>query len=713
MSTTTRATRAQRRKVVSESEDIGKIEKNETDSHPVQAEETSVGNMEELVPGEMVEFTSATYPGDTDRDGQESHANTLGGEESRKSQEVSVVLGSEEKWDSKMEVTPIPEDTGRGGQEEGTTTVNQESPTDMPGQPREVILREQDSAMSQADQEVIHSQEKSEMVNTPVPDDTDRVGQEQGTSCTINQESAAGLPDKSRENTLEEDKPGSEMEITPTPEDTDRGGPEEGTSINQESPTDLPEKSCREEGSGKSGAEQVARKPDSEMEDAPVPEGGQEEDASSNIDQEPPEAPPEKPPMEELFNPKWVELIQLLPETSDPELELKEKDHQVGSTTHKFLYPVPMLPLADSVKQQWEEVNKDLTEDTSKVVPVRREDEKRFWTNNDDYRKYCESSTIDDDYCTQVTHEIRAFQSYKGSGIKKSFAIQDPLLHTCENSFKKCDESARMTIQASSHAVLMLNAVENILKDSSDRQSDALPLIEGIQEALECIANTSARVIARSTISRRTICMSQIHNTKPESIKKILKLPMDTKDLFHGEFKEMLEKKPQAKKRQLSESSHQSSEELGPIKRTKSNKKPNPRDRRHQSPMDNRPRNANAKKRWQPRFDHQRHTFDDRDHYGGSYGPPGQFSPYSHGRGPQHVPPYAHEQGSYPYDMYDYGQGDYNEGYNYAGGYGGFDQQGGSDFTGQKQFGNVIEQEGMNQNAQERIRERLNQKGHS
>ena len=340
--------------------------------------------------------------------------------------------------------------------------------------------------------------------------------------------------------------------------------------------------------------------------------------------------------------PKWAELIRQLPEFCDPGLELEENDHKEGNT--KLIYQVPMMPIADCVKRQWDEVNQELMEQSTQISPFRKMDDKRYWISNTDFKKYCQSSTVDREYCIQVEKEVMQGGAglggpgkgrYRRPFIKKSSAIQNPLLQTCENGFKKCDESARMAIRASSHATFMLNALGNILKTSpSDQQTDALHMIEGIQGALESIADSSARVIARATVSRRTVCMSQIQHHESESVEKFISLPMDSKNLFHGEFYPTMQEHRKA---------NSMKRKLPPPPLDKSNKRP--------SLMD-------------AEVGHQRPGFDDRDRYGARFAPPhNQYVSY---------PPMG---------------GRYNDEYNtFSSGRGRFPPKGDKNYHGQRQF---------------------------
>ncbi|XP_038050528.1 uncharacterized protein LOC119723754 [Patiria miniata] len=336
--------------------------------------------------------------------------------------------------------------------------------------------------------------------------------------------------------------------------------------------------------------------------------GNREEETTSSVDLEDVSKIMEKAELEKLFDPKWAQLINKLPELCDPGLVLEENTHKEGNT--KMQYQVPMMPIADCVKARWEDVNRELQE-SSQISPFRKLDDKRYWISDTDFKRYCQSSTVDREYCIQVEKELMRQEAASHGGpprrrpyVKKSNAIRNPLLQSCENGFKKCDESARMAIRATSHTAFMLNALRNVLEKSpSTSQGDVISLLDGIQGSVESIADAASRVVARATVSRRDICMSQIHRNETESFEDFTTLPMDSKNLFHGEFYPTMQEHRKVN---------------APVMKRKL--PPQPLD---MDPNAKRPSLMDAS------FASQRPSFDYRDNYGGRFRPPpNQFRPW-------------------------------------------------------------------------------------
>ena len=126
---------------------------------------------------------------------------------------------------------------------------------------------------------------------------------------------------------------------------------------------------------------------------------------------------------------------------------------------------------------------------------------------------------------------------------KTSGLVRDKDLRVAENEFWKCDESARVIFRAASHGSLIVNAMHTIMNDPDKYQLDeALNLLHGAFQTFESIADCALRVTARSILARRRIFLSQVTFKDSNAQKDLMQLPMDGKNLFHGEFSDIMHK---------------------------------------------------------------------------------------------------------------------------------------------------------------------------
>ncbi len=204
---------------------------------------------------------------------------------------------------------------------------------------------------------------------------------------------------------------------------------------------------------------------------------------------------------------------------------------------------VPRFPIDGAMKQKWDEIAK--YSKVGEVSPYTSTMNRMFVVKESDFKKYGKIPKIDEEYTAMVCAAKPKFKNKFGSKNDRSSEplIKDKQLRVAESDFQKCDQSARVILRAASHGALILNAANTVVSNHEQYQpEEALNLIHGAFQALESIADCAIRLTSRSIKARRRIYLSQIAFKDPNTQTELLKLPMDGKHLFHGEFSNKMRK---------------------------------------------------------------------------------------------------------------------------------------------------------------------------
>ena len=250
---------------------------------------------------------------------------------------------------------------------------------------------------------------------------------------------------------------------------------------------------------------------------------------------------------------KWASVIRQLPMYYGGDLTLEEGSSQEHTSfVSTALYKpkkesaIPKLPLDGSIKNKWDTMSKAISKTKGTLSAFNAKDNRRFRIAEEDFDKYAWVPAIDKDYRAklELDDKLRKPFDKKAVGIKpgkKQPIIRDPNLRIAEGEFYKCDESARVVMRASSHATLMVNAVNTILSEPDKYQrEEALNLVQAVYESVQAMADAAIRISARATVARRRICLSQLQFKDSLAVDELMKLPLDGKSLFHEEFNKVL-----------------------------------------------------------------------------------------------------------------------------------------------------------------------------
>ena len=247
---------------------------------------------------------------------------------------------------------------------------------------------------------------------------------------------------------------------------------------------------------------------------------------------------------------QWVSVLKQLPSYYDNLIDDKaEAQTHTSFVAKAFQKPqgkhsVPKLPLDGMMKEKWDNIEKYLK--SGNVSPVTSVISRRFVVNEEDFEKYSRVPKVDPEYTALVGSKSKPSTQSSFSSISQkgsSGVVRDKDLRIAENEFQKCDESARVIFRAASHGSLIVNAMHTIMNDPDKYQMDeALNLLHGAFMAFESIADCALRATARSILARRRIYLSQVTFKDSNAQKDLMQLPMDGKNLFHGEFSEVMHK---------------------------------------------------------------------------------------------------------------------------------------------------------------------------
>ena len=233
---------------------------------------------------------------------------------------------------------------------------------------------------------------------------------------------------------------------------------------------------------------------------------------------------------------------------------------------------LPRLPLDGMLKNKWESIEKYMS--VGEVSPCMSSTSKKFLIKEADFEKYSRVPQIDQEYTAMTCVSSKPYtQSRQGSrkASKTDPSIKDKNLRIAECDLQKCDESARVMLRAASHGSLILNAANTVLSNKEKFSPDeAVNLIHGAFQCMDAITDCAMRTTARSISARRRIYLSQIHFKDPNAQKDLMRLPMDGKYLFHGEFSQAMHKYA-TMARDAKETSDYVSSRSTPLKRTADN----------------------------------------------------------------------------------------------------------------------------------------------
>ena len=245
---------------------------------------------------------------------------------------------------------------------------------------------------------------------------------------------------------------------------------------------------------------------------------------------------------------KWASILKQLPSYYPGNLSLDGEESEIHKSFvsqalqgPKKTSNIPKLPLEGTMKQRWDEIDRSVKRGV--VSAYRAKDKNRFRVKEDDFEKYGAVPRIDQDYKAKLELDAQSRKGFGSKSEKSPPVIRDSQLRVAESEFQKCDESARLILRASSHATLMLNAINTIITDPTKyQQNEALNLVQGVFESLQSMADCAIRVTARSVLARRRICLSQLNFKDSNAKGELMKLPMDGKSLFHGELSQVMHK---------------------------------------------------------------------------------------------------------------------------------------------------------------------------
>jgi len=244
---------------------------------------------------------------------------------------------------------------------------------------------------------------------------------------------------------------------------------------------------------------------------------------------------------------QWVSVLKQLPQYYDGALALESESSKSHTSYVSSTFqmgkknPVPKLPLEGDVKDRWDSVEKFMSKGS--VSAFRASDAHKFRIYESDFDKYGCVPTIDQEYKAKVEIDTQKFSKNVGGKKSKQPTIKDPKLRQAEYHFQKCDESARVALRASSHGILMLNAMNTILEDPNKyEQGEMVNLVKGSVRCLQAVTDCAVRVTARSVLARREICLSQINFKDSNATKDLMSLPMGGKHLFQDKFSETMHK---------------------------------------------------------------------------------------------------------------------------------------------------------------------------
>lgn len=270
---------------------------------------------------------------------------------------------------------------------------------------------------------------------------------------------------------------------------------------------------------------------------------------------------------------QWVSVLKQLPAYYDNLIEEDQEAQNHTSFVAKTFqktqakHKVPRLPLDGMMKEKWDSIEKYLK--SGNVSPCTSQNSRRFAVSEEDFEKYGRVPKIDPEYSALIGSKSKANAQSSLSMSQKgtSGGIRDKDLRIAENEFQKCDESARVIFRAASHGALIVNAMHTIMNNPEKYQMDeALNLLHGAFMTFESIADCALRTTARSVLARRRIYLSQVTFKDSNAQKDLMQLPMDGKNLFHGEFSDMMHKYA-TMARDVRETSDYASSKFNPKKR--------------------------------------------------------------------------------------------------------------------------------------------------
>ncbi len=244
---------------------------------------------------------------------------------------------------------------------------------------------------------------------------------------------------------------------------------------------------------------------------------------------------------------EWTSTLKQLPQYYGGKLEIQgesSKGHTsyVSSTFQMGKKnTIPKLPLEGEVKDKWDTVEKFMKK--GKISSFRASDNHKFRIYESDFEQYGCVPQIDQEFKAKVELENQKMGKNSGGKRSKQPPIKDPQLRKAEMHLQKCDESARVALRASSHGMLMLNAMNTILEDPNQyEQGEMTNLIKGTVRCLQAATDCAVRVTARSIMARREICLSQIHFKDSNASSELMSLPIGGQHLFQGKFSETMHK---------------------------------------------------------------------------------------------------------------------------------------------------------------------------
>lgn len=232
---------------------------------------------------------------------------------------------------------------------------------------------------------------------------------------------------------------------------------------------------------------------------------------------------------------------------------------------------LPRLPLDGMLKNKWESIERYMS--VGEVSPCMSSTSKKFLIKEEDFEKYSRVPHIDQEYTAMTCVSKPHTQSKPGNrkASKTDPSIKDKNLRIAECDLQKCDESARVMLRAASHGSLILNAANTVLSNKEKfSPEEAVNLVHGAFQCMDAVTDCAMRITARSISARRRIYLSQVHFKDPNAQKDLMRLPMDGKYLFHGEFSQTMHKYA-TMARDAKETSDYVSSRSTPLKRTADN----------------------------------------------------------------------------------------------------------------------------------------------
>lgn len=246
---------------------------------------------------------------------------------------------------------------------------------------------------------------------------------------------------------------------------------------------------------------------------------------------------------------QWSSIIKQLPSYYPGTLHLEEDEEDKHTSFiakslqgPKRVASIPKLPLEGEMKKTWDEIEKSAK--NAKSLPAcSAKNARRFRIKTEDFEKYGVVPSVDQEYKARLELDAKRGKPFGNKTEKSSPVIKDSRLRMDEIDFHKCDESARFIVRASSHASLMLNAINTIISDPQKyQQTEAMNLVQGVNDSLKAMADGAIRITARAVMARRRICLSQLAFKDSNARQEMMTLPMDGKYLFHGEMSRVMHK---------------------------------------------------------------------------------------------------------------------------------------------------------------------------